>query len=89
MFKIFQLSCYYILVFLLIKKKKKLQSRCIRKAGSITAKFELKPPPYPLVRSKVCPLLLLLPIRINCVRIQLQDIGFEVHIDNEILVWGL
>lgn len=30
------------------------QGRCIRKAGStnITAKFELKPPPYPLVRSK-------------------------------------
>ncbi|KAL2600130.1 hypothetical protein AAZX31_10G111300 [Glycine max] len=29
-------------------KFSKKESRCIRKAGSITAKFELKPPPYPL-----------------------------------------
>jgi hypothetical protein len=39
----------------------KLQGRWIRKAGDteITAKFELKPPPYPLVTSKFCTILCL------------------------------
>lgn len=56
-----------LLAFNFMKICSMLQSRCIRKAGriKITAKFELKPPPYPLVRSKVCPLLHLLLIRIN------------------------
>lgn len=64
-------NCKDNLVFLAFYFKKIcsiLQSRCLRKAGrtKITAKFELKPPPYPLVRSKICPLLQLLPVRINC-----------------------
>lgn len=70
-----------LLAFNFMKICSMLQSRCIRKAGriKITAKFELKPPPYPLVRSKFVHYSIYYPI----------ERGLEIHLGNEILVCGL